>query len=641
MKAYQLIALTAPEYQGAAEALWISTLLRLGLRRVHIRKPGASQSELRTLLEAIPQELRRRCVLSEYPELVAAYGLGGLHLSVRSWRLLSERPSLQAWQTLGVSCHSAQELASLSFVPDYAYLSPVADSLSKVGYAGGSWSDEELRCLCEATPFPLVALGGVGAHNAASLLRLGFDAMAGLGYWQTEDLAELQPRLERICQPCLLLCGGLDPTSEAGLTADVRYAERLGAKCYSICTALTVQHAGQFYGMQAIDQQLIEAQLDALAELAPPEVVKLGLVASAQQLLQLCRSLRQRYPQSLILWDPILRTSTGYQLLEDLDRHVLKELLQLVDYVLPNLYERSKLLEDFAVADAARCWHSTWVCKSEDSTTTEIIDVAYTPEGGRCYSSYPRVGRDRHGTGCLYASALAVQLARGVGCEEAMRFAQRAVARYRSGYSLECQTKRPTLGRRMFITHGATLEAVLEQTQQVLYAGRADMVQLRMKDAPRTLLLITARALLVLCRSYAVPLIINDHPDIAYIVGADGVHLGKEDAAPEEARRLLGDEVLIGCTCNTQADLERALDLPIDYVGLGPYRFTRTKQRLAPVLGLEGYRRLALQRYPLPVYAVGSVVPADEAELQALGVYGLAMSSALLERAALDTTPVE
>ena len=103
----------------------------------------------------------------------------------------------------------------------------------------------------------------------------------------------------------------------------------------------------------------------------------------------------------------------------------------------------------------------------------------------------------------------------------------------------------------------------------------------------------------------------------------------------------MGVHALIGLTCNTSADLASARTLPIDYVGIGPFRFTTTKQKLAPILGLEGYRALQLQSYPLPAYAIGSIRPDDIPDLYALGLYGVAMSSSLIHaaRTAQDDRP--
>ena len=109
--------------------------------------------------------------------------------------------------------------------------------------------------------------------------------------------------------------------------------------------------------------------------------------------------------------------------------------------------------------------------------------------------------------------------------------------------------------------------------------------------------------------------------------------------SPSLARELLGDAALIGRTCNTQADLQAALREPIDYVGVGPYRFTQTKERLAPILGIEGYRDLHLADYPLPAYAIGGIRPDESPLFDALGIYGIAMSGALIRAISSVNTP--
>ena len=192
----------------------------------------------------------------------------------------------------------------------------------------------------------------------------------------------------------------------------------------------------------------------------------------------------------------------------------------------------------------------------------------------------------------------------------------------------------------MFVTHGSTPEELLQQTERVLSLGLCDLVELRMKAASAPLREAAARQLLSLCRSYGVPLLINDDVELAFRIAADGVHLGQEDCPPERARQLLGPEALIGLTCNDALQLKRALQLPIDYIGLGPYHYTETKQRLAPILGYEGYRRLQLHDYPLPVYAIGGIEPQEEPELRALGLYGIAMSRSLLRSTGEAKTPL-
>jgi len=191
----------------------------------------------------------------------------------------------------------------------------------------------------------------------------------------------------------------------------------------------------------------------------------------------------------------------------------------------------------------------------------------------------------------------------------------------------------------MFITHGATPQEILRQTSLVLEQGLADVIQLRMKEAPWSLFHATAKEMQALCRSFRVPLLINDRVDIARLVDADGVHLGAEDLSPQETRRLLGSEKLIGLTCHNRKELDEALTEPIDYVGLGPYRYTKTKKKLAPILGLEGYYQLQLPDYPLPVYAIGGIHPEEVPRLLDTGVYGIAMSSGLLRGLYSEDTP--
>lgn len=644
MHADQIIAITPPELRGACEALSIAHLLRLGVGRVHIRKPEATEAELEALLSALPTELRHRCVLSHHIELVARWGLGGVHLSVSDWSSLKARPTsvLKPDQLVGVSCHCIEELERLPFRPDYAYVSPVAPSISKPSYGSDSpWTAEIRRGLSVRYPFPLVALGGVGVENAQIFLDEGFSGVALLGYFAGRSLHELTERVASLCTPKLLLCGGIDPTAEAGLTADMQHATRLGVQAYSIATALTSQDAVSFTRLTEVPDDMLAESVRALRRQYPPAIAKVGLLASLRQLHLLVHEIRQLFPTCRIVWDPILRTSSGADLLPDASREALLEAAQSVDVLLPNSYECRQLFGDVLPQDWAQRTSTTVICKSAASREDTVTDRAYLPDGRVIESSMPRHGEDRHGTGCLYATTLCASLARGMDYAEALHSAQRATMHYRLGYAPD-QTKRcHPLGRSMFVTHATTTAETLQQVDLVLRYGLADLVELRMKDIPWATFLATAYETLALCRGYGVPLLINDQVDIALIIGADGVHLGQGDMSPVEARRLLGAHTLIGLTCNTSADLASARTLPIDYVGIGPFRFTTTKQKLAPILGLEGYRALQLHTYPLPAYAIGSVRPDDIPDLYALGLYGVAMSSSLIHaaRTAQDDRP--
>ena len=127
---------------------------------------------------------------------------------------------------------------------------------------------------------------------------------------------------------------------------------------------------------------------------------------------------------------------------------------------------------------------------------------------------------------------------------------------------------------------------------------------------------------------------IDDHVELVAELDVDGVHLGKNDMPPAEARRLLGEKYIIGATANTIEDIRALAVQDVDYIGLGPYRFTETKRNLSPVLGIEGYRRIMeacrAEGIEHPVVAIGGITIDDLQPLMDAGVSGIALSGTIL-----------
>jgi thiamine-phosphate pyrophosphorylase len=155
-----------------------------------------------------------------------------------------------------------------------------------------------------------------------------------------------------------------------------------------------------------------------------------------------------------------------------------------------------------------------------------------------------------------------------------------------------------------------------------------------MKDASADEIISTGKRLRELCDRYNATLIIDDHVELVDKIGADGVHLGKEDMPPAEARKTLGDKAIIGGTANTFDDVKYLHSQGVDYMGMGPFRFTATKKRLSPVLGLEGYkeavRQCKAEGIELPIVAIGGITIADVRDIMLTGVAGVAISGAIL-----------
>ena len=168
-----------------------------------------------------------------------------------------------------------------------------------------------------------------------------------------------------------------------------------------------------------------------------------------------------------------------------------------------------------------------------------------------------------------------------------------------------------------------------EQAERLCAAG-ARWIQLRMKEATRDAWLKTAGEVVAICRAHGALCIVNDDVEIALASGAHGVHLGKLDLDWHEARRRLGPEKILGGTVNNAGDVARAnVAGCLDYVGVGPWRFTANKKNLAPVLGPEGVRALVASLGDLPAWAIGGITVADLPAVRATGAAGAAISSAL------------
>ena len=184
------------------------------------------------------------------------------------------------------------------------------------------------------------------------------------------------------------------------------------------------------------------------------------------------------------------------------------------------------------------------------------------------------------------------------------------------------------------ITHPCEDFCPFEQAQKALEGG-CDWVQLRMKKYEADEIISEAKKISSLKLKANFRLIINDHPELALQSNADGVHLGKHDVSPREVRKMLGDDFIIGGTANTIEDIEGLAEQGVDYVGLGPFRFTETKENLSPVLGLEGYlkifQEMSLRNINVPVIGIGGVVYKDIPEMMKTGLHGLAVSSAILK----------
>ena len=208
-----------------------------------------------------------------------------------------------------------------------------------------------------------------------------------------------------------------------------------------------------------------------------------------------------------------------------------------------------------------------------------------------------------------------------------------------------------------FITHYTEKYSYIDSAKIALEGG-CRWIQLRMKDVPETTLEHHALIIQEMCRNYGATFIIDDNVFLAKKIKADGVHLGKNDMPITEARRILGEDFIIGGTVNTFEDILKIIDnvqvgistssvteelkvqssmvqqSMVNYFGCGPFRFTQTKEKLSPILGIEGYKEIVKKKneynIDIPIVAIGGIVNADIPHILETGIDGIALSSGVL-----------
>ena len=473
------------------------------------------------------------------------------------------------------------------------------------------------------------------------------------------------------------------------MQADLKTFSALGVYGATAITAGTVENTVGVKYVHALPPQVVYDQIVTVMEDIMPDAVKIGMVNDAETLDAIVRALTLHRPRFLVV-DPVMVSTSGCALMQADALQVMEErLLPMADIVTPNLPEAWTLAgTDRSVDEAAqailRLGVKALLIKgghAEGTTKTDYLYVSDDDGVKRTEFSSATVDTfNTHGTGCTLSSAIAAMLARGHGMEEAVRQAKmyltealKAGADVVVGHGhgpvchffsqqvneffsqqvnestsqqadksnlLVCSSARPlstkkvdSFAKLQFITHFTDRYSYLDSAMMALEGG-CQWIQLRMKDADEAEIERTARQILPECRRRGAVFIIDDHVELVKRMGADGVHLGKNDMPVDEARRILGDEFIIGGTANTFEDIQRLAAQGADYIGCGPFRFTTTKKNLAPMLGIEGYENIVslmkTHGINLPIVAIGGITYDDIPRIMSTGVTGIAISGSVL-----------
>ncbi|MDD4913687.1 MAG: thiamine phosphate synthase [Methylococcales bacterium] len=176
-------------------------------------------------------------------------------------------------------------------------------------------------------------------------------------------------------------------------------------------------------------------------------------------------------------------------------------------------------------------------------------------------------------------------------------------------------------------TEGKTMNCIVQEVEAALNGG-VQVLQYRDKNPQDEYAL--GNQLLQLCRARAVPLLINDNPELALALGADGVHLGRDDSSIESARTLLGSNAIIGVSCyNDVKKAQRMQAAGADYVAFGRF-FPSSSKPLATAAEIATLA-LARQALNIPIVAIGGILPENGGQLLAAGANLLAVIGGIFD----------
>ncbi len=190
------------------------------------------------------------------------------------------------------------------------------------------------------------------------------------------------------------------------------------------------------------------------------------------------------------------------------------------------------------------------------------------------------------------------------------------------------------IGKLQYISQESVGKTHVENILEACKAG-VSWVQLRVKNKPIDEVEAIAIEAKRVCEMFKAKIIMNDHVDLALKLNFDGVHVGKNDMPSKEAREILGKNKIVGGTANTMDEVREHVANGVDYVGVGPFRFTSTKDNLSPILGLTGYHDLMVQcqkdGIDIPVIAIGGIKNEDITAIQRQGTHGIAVASLITD----------
>lgn len=402
------------------------------------------------------RELQRLCyergvtfIVNDDLPLAAEVRADGVHFGQDDGTVGVARQLLGPEALVGISTHSLEEaLRAEEEGADYIGFGAMYPTESKdVRYLPGPAALAEIRARVR---IPIVAIGGITRDNAPAVLDAGADAIAVISSVlasQDPELAALELSLlfkRRLPVPCgtVLTVAGSDSGGGAGIQADLKTTTLLGSYAASVITALTAQNTRGVSAIHGVPASFVAEQLDAVFRDIPVDLVKTGMLFSAEIIDVLVDKLAY-YGKRMLVLDPVMVAKGGSSLVDDAAvAKLLERLLPRAYLITPNVPE-AEALTGLTIQDeddmelAARELHHLGarnvLLKGGHLSGPEATDILFDGKTVHRYASQRFATNNTHGTGCTYASAIATFLAQGeplpVAVARAKGFVSEAIRR--------------------------------------------------------------------------------------------------------------------------------------------------------------------------------------------------------------------
>lgn len=474
-------------------------------------------------------------------------------------------------------------------------------------------------------------------------------------------------------KPIVWSIAGADCSGGAGIAADIKTAHSLNVELCHLITANTVQNSHSLISVNPIAITILEQQVVALITDKQPDIIKIGLVASSEQLawlLSLLPDVKRQYPKVKIVFDPVGSASVGGKF-SSVTARDLAALLPYVDVVTPNLIEAQQLTEQNSnnaerLAKAiCELGASYAIVKGGHQANKSATDTAYDSKLNLFYRvTSPRINTSfSHGGGCSFASAISAFLAHGYLLRDALTqakaFIQQGFAtnsdineyygafeqtycpqdkKYFPTVAADIHQKYPMLDA--FADLGSVrgdqklgLYPVVDTVEwlEALMPLGVEIIQLRIKNKSQTELDAIIKKAVSISKNYNTRLFINDYWQLAIKHGAYGVHIGQEDLLEADLLAIQQAGLRLGISTHGCYEFLLAQQLKPSYLAMGAIFPTKTKDMTGQIQGIENLKQVLALSENIPVVAIGGINLERVTQVWDTGVDSIAVVTAITE----------